>query len=333
MARQIKYLAVVAAAVFGVILLTQISTTWATRVLEKRYPPPGRMVPVGDYKLQLYCFGSGSPTVVIEPGMGVDWVSWRRVITKLIPANRVCVYDRAGYGWSEPGPTPRTALREAGELHVLLTRAAVPQPYIFAAHSFGAYIARIYASQFRDSLAGVVLVDPSQEDEPVVDLAEHKGRRLSVRDILDLVPPLGIQRLRRMYGGDRAIPPDLREAPRFYQERYLIASSLDQLKLERNEFESLRLTRAQVRENIFPNDLPLTVITAMRFSSNEGAHPSNAPSTQELQGRLVRLSRFGKQILARQSGHMVPLDEPELVVTAIQDIAHQSGERAEAGLR
>jgi pimeloyl-ACP methyl ester carboxylesterase len=324
--RKIIYLAALSgAAFFAMIFLTQISTTWAAQILEKRYPPPGRMVPVGDYKLQLYCFGAGSPTIIVEPGMGVDWVSWRLVISKLLPTNRVCVYDRAGYGWSDPGPKPRTALLEARELHTLLVRAGVPPPYLLAAHSFGAYIARIYASKFRGSLAGVVLVDPSQEDEPAsTGAASSKRAGLRISNLVDLIPPLGVQRLRRMYKGDKAIRGELRDAPQFYRERYLIASSLTQLKFERNEFDSLSLTKAQVRETVFPRDLPLTVITAMHMSAAANSQLSNEPNSadRELQARLAHSSQFGRQILA-WSGHMVPLDEPELIVSAVEDIIHQ----------
>ena len=329
MMKRVIYPAATAGALLGLILLTPISTTWVAGMLEKRYPPPGQMVPVGNYKLQLYCSGSGSPTVVIEPGMGVDWVGWRGVIASLLPSNRVCVYDRAGYGWSDPGPKPRTALLETRELHTMLTRAGVPQPYILAAHSFGAYIARIYASQFRDSLAGVVLVDPSSEEEPIVDMTKIMGRGWRMRDLLDLIPPLGIQRLRRMYNGENALPRDLRSAPRFYQERYLIASSLAQLKYERNEFDSLSLTRAQVRATVFPRDLPLIVITAVRPAD---VHASSGPTGQELQARLAHLSASGRQIFARRSGHMIPVDEPELIVGAVQELTRQSSRRTEAAL-
>jgi pimeloyl-ACP methyl ester carboxylesterase len=315
--RRVLYLPAAAVAAIALIFLIQMSATGAARVLEKRYPPPGVMVPVDGYRLQLYCSGAGSPTVVIEPGMGVDWVGWRMVISKLLETNRVCVYDRAGYGWSDPGPQPRTALREAGELDTLLSRAHVPQPYLLAAHSYGAYIARIFASQHRNAVAGVVLVDPSHEDEPVVDLEAAKhAHGLRIRDALDLLPPLGWQRLRRMYNGENALPPDLRAAPQFYRARYLVASSLDQLKLERNEFESLRLTNAQVRQTVFPRDLPLTVITATRDSERAGP----GPTPRELHAQLARSSDFGKQIFATHSGHMVTVDEPDLVVTAVRDI-------------
>src|ERR1700730_15267044 len=117
----------------------------ASHQLESRYPPPAQMIRVDGHRLHLYCTGRGTPTVVIEPGMGTDWVSWRSVSLKLAEVTRVCVYDRAGYGWSDAGPRPRTAGRIATELHALLTNAEIGGPYILVAHSFGGYVTRIYA--------------------------------------------------------------------------------------------------------------------------------------------------------------------------------------------
>src|SRR5271165_3618686 len=130
-------------------------------VLRNRYAAPGRMVSLdaalGTHRLHLYCTGKGEPAIVIESGLGTDWVSWQLVTLDLAARNRVCVYDRAGYGWSEPGPRPRTALRLALELHSLLDRGGVPGPYVLVAHSFGSHVARLFAARFPGSLKGLVL--------------------------------------------------------------------------------------------------------------------------------------------------------------------------------
>jgi pimeloyl-ACP methyl ester carboxylesterase len=301
----------------GLLEVARSSAEFAGRILEKQYPPPGHLISLGNYRLHLYCFGAGAPTVIVEPGMGQDWVGWRLVIAKLNPTHRVCVYDRAGYGWSDPGPKPRTALREAQELHLLLATAGIPEPYILVAHSFGGYIARIYASQFRKSLAGVVLVEPSYEDEPALSPARENACLLC--RILSWIPPIGIQRLKRLHEGYQRVPADLRDQPQFYQRRYLVASSLVQSALERNEFDSLRFSEAQVRQAVFPRDLPLTVVTALHLlrpaAGNPG--PELPPIHQILQRRLAESSDFGRQIIARESGHMVPLDQPGLIADAI----------------
>lgn len=314
--RKLLWLAGILALPLFLLLLARGAMSGANRILERRYPPPGQMVPVGDYKLQLYCSGSGSPTVVIEPGMGVDWVDWRRVTSSLQPTNRVCVYDRAGYGWSDPGPMPRTALLEARELHSLLSRAAIPQPYILAGHSYGGYIARLYASQFRDSLAGVVLVEPDELPPNTAVPPKPSNIDWHFNALVKLIPPLGFQRLHRMYAGDESVHGDLHNAPRVYRERYLISSSPSQLQFERNESDSLPLTVAQIRATVFPRDLPLTVITAMRARAANSIRPG-------LHARLAQSSQFGRQIFAWGSRHMIPLEEPELIVSAVRDMIQQ----------
>jgi pimeloyl-ACP methyl ester carboxylesterase len=261
------------------------------------------MISAGDHKLHLYCMGKGTSTVIIEPGMGQDWLGWRLVIPRVLDFARVCVYDRAGYGWSEPGRWPRTAGREAEELHAMLSNARVGGPLILAAHSFGGYIARIFASRYPESVRGIVLVDPSSEDEPVTVWNPDSG-------LLALIPPLGIQRLKRLYHSYDAVPAELRDLPRGFQERYLVASSIVQLRSERNEFDSLAETEKQVRATAFPRDVPLTVITA-------GA------SRRDVQARLADMSAKGRQVIADKSSHMVPVEQPELIVEAIRELANR----------
>jgi pimeloyl-ACP methyl ester carboxylesterase len=303
--KRLLYLLVLLAAPFLLFAAARGSIALANHALEARYPLPGHMVSVGDYRLHLFCTGTGSPTVVIEPGMGMDWVSWRDVTLKL-STTKVCVYDRAGYGWSDAGPRPRTALQIAIELHSLLSNAQIPEPYVLVGHSFGGYIVRIYASRYSDSVSGVVLVDPSDEDASNASTAAPAPpRALNIRD---LIPPLGSQRLERLYRGANALPPELRLLPAAYQNRFLVASSIEQLHSERNEFDSLPITEPQVRAARFPRDLPLTVITAVRGSNR--AEPS----------RLAGLSRFGKEVFAEDSGHSVQLDRPDAILEAVLEM-------------
>jgi pimeloyl-ACP methyl ester carboxylesterase len=273
----------------------------ATHVEETHYPPPGRMVSVGSHRLHLYCIGRGSPTVVLEPGMGMDWVSWRQVSLPLAAKNEVCMYDRGGYGWSDAGPLPRTAVELATELHSLLSNASVPGPYLLVAHSFGGYIARIYASRFGETLSGVVMVDALQEENGHVPV-DRRGLRT-------LIPPLGSERLKRLYQGEEALPPDLKDAPKAYRDRFLFASSLRQLKYERNEFDSLPLTEVELQGAAFPSSLPLTVITAGRN-----------PLHWERQARLAGMSESGKHVRAEESGHAVQLSQPDVIVEAVEEM-------------
>jgi pimeloyl-ACP methyl ester carboxylesterase len=272
----------------------------ATRLLESRYPPPGQMVSVGSHRLHLYCTGRGAPTVIVEPGMGLDWVAWEPVIRAVSSSNTVCVYDRGGYGWSDAGPMPRTGSRLATELHSLLVNGRVSGPYLLVGHSVGGYIARMYASQFPDGLMGVILVD---------SLQEGRGHRPAAppRGALKFLPPIGWERLKRLYRGESALPHELRDLPKPYRDRYLFASSLAQLKSERNEFDSLYLSDAELAQAKFPRELPLTVITA-----------GTDPNHWENQLRLVALSNRSIHVRAPDSGHSVQHYRPDLIIDAVQ---------------
>jgi pimeloyl-ACP methyl ester carboxylesterase len=129
----------------------------------KRYPPPGQLVDVGGYRLHLHCIGQGGPTVVLDAGLGGFSLDWGAVQTHIAMSTRVCAYDRAGLGWSDPGPTPRSPQQFASELHALLTNGGVEGPYVLVAHSLSGKTARLFASQHPDDVAGMVLVDAGHE--------------------------------------------------------------------------------------------------------------------------------------------------------------------------
>jgi pimeloyl-ACP methyl ester carboxylesterase len=125
----------------------------------KAYPMPGQLIDVGGHRLHLLCAGSGSPTVVLEPGGG----EMSSVLGWIAPAvardTRVCVYDRAGRGWSEPADTPQDGTQIATDLHTLLHRGHVPGPYVVAGHSFGGLYALTFAARYPAEVAGMALLD------------------------------------------------------------------------------------------------------------------------------------------------------------------------------
>jgi pimeloyl-ACP methyl ester carboxylesterase len=317
-------------------IATRLSIELASRTLEELYPPPGQMISVDGHKLMLYCMGSGSPTVVLEAGLGIGWEGWQTVIPQLSAFTRVCVYDRAGYGWSEPGPPPRTALEAALELHRLLAHGGIPGPYVLLAHSYGGYVARLYASRFPDTLAGLVLVDPACEDEVrATDWARvdpglrprPRGYRWARYYARRFFPLSGFSRLLLLYRGESALPAGLREAPLGLRRRALIASSTAQLEAERQEYASLPESEAQARAAQFPRQLPLTVITAWYLGSPSDLFWRQRPvpaTHRELQARLAASSARGRQIAAEHSGHSVQVDQPDLIVAAVRDMVEHS---------
>ena len=125
----------------------------------KANPMPGQLIDVGGHSLHLNCTGSGSPTVVLEPGAGGTSSDLGLITPAVARDTRVCVYDRAGRGWSEPADTPQDAATIATDLHTLLDRAGVPGPYVLAGHSFGGYYVLAFAARYPDEVAGMALVD------------------------------------------------------------------------------------------------------------------------------------------------------------------------------
>jgi pimeloyl-ACP methyl ester carboxylesterase len=148
--------------VFGVLLLVSIGGVYETvsgAVDSSAYPIPGELIDVGGHSLHLSCTGTGSPTVVLEPGAGLMSSALGWIAPAVADDTQVCVYDRAGRGWSDPADSVQDATQIATDLHTLLDRGQVPGPYVLAGHSFGGLYVLTFAALYPDDVAGMVLVD------------------------------------------------------------------------------------------------------------------------------------------------------------------------------
>ena len=184
------------------------------------YPMPGQLVDVGGHRLHLNCMGSGSPTVILQPGGG-DFSSVMGWIAPAVAAQtRVCVYDRAGRGWSEPADGAQDATQIAADLHALLQRGNVPGPYVLAGHSFGGLYELTHANLYPADVAGMVLID-STNPATVADPAKATPYDSSSNDaVTDRVAALAAAAARlglvRLIGtasyGD--LPPQARDEVR-----------------------------------------------------------------------------------------------------------------------
>ncbi|HZG67761.1 MAG TPA: alpha/beta hydrolase, partial [Herpetosiphonaceae bacterium] len=154
---------------------------------------------MGGYRLHINCVGAGSPTVVIDVGHGgwsASWSSW--VQPEAARTTRVCTYDRAGMGWSEPGPLPRTAKHFARELHTLLHNAYVPGPYVLVGHSLGGLSVRVFAHAYANDVAGVVLIEsmhPRQAKPSALATPPQTTAPASGSSIFTLPARIGLLRL------------------------------------------------------------------------------------------------------------------------------------------
>lgn len=285
----------------------------ATRVDLARNPAPGRLVDVGGRRLHLWCTGSGKPTVILESGLGgSSLVDWSKVQPELSSFTRVCSYDRAGMGYSDAGPSPRTARRIAYELAQLLDHADIRDSVVLVGASIGGLFARLFASEHEDRVVGLVLVDASHEDQ-----------RMDIPPIAPLVPLLawtGVFRLLGVSFGPmppRSAPPSMQRAARATAFR---ASAYETTA---NEGIHLPQSAAEVRATRRTLSIPVVVVTA-------GLDADTA--WQRLQRDQVELSARGCQIIAARSGHAIALGQPSAIVQPVRAIVRNVRERIDAPL-
>src|SRR5438876_7275525 len=131
----------------------------------RHYPMPGSLVDIGGYRLHINCNGHGSPTVILDSGLGDNFYSWRKIQPQIASLTHVCSYDRGGLGYSDRSPLPRTSQIFAEELSKLLANARIPPPYILVGHSLGGANIRVFAAKYPSSVAGMVLVDSVHPDQ------------------------------------------------------------------------------------------------------------------------------------------------------------------------
>jgi pimeloyl-ACP methyl ester carboxylesterase len=220
---------------------------------------PGVLVDVGGHRLHLYCVGSGTPTVVLESGLGETSAYWGWISTALAPETRVCAYDRAGRGWSDPASGEQDGVTVATDLRALLGRAHVPGPFVLVGHSSGAEYVRIFAGRYPEHVAGMVLLD-GQPAEAFEGLPSYPAFYSGFRRISALLPSLarlGVGRL-VFHAGFASLPAPARNMQRLHY------SSARQYRSLRDEFAELPTSLAQARSLQSLGRRPLVVVTAAR---------------------------------------------------------------------
>jgi pimeloyl-ACP methyl ester carboxylesterase len=265
--------------------------------------------------------------VILDSAFAGTSLSWFAIQPRIASFAKVVSYDRAGFGWSEPSPSPRRVDHFASELRRLLRAAEIAPPYVLVGHSYGGWIARVYAARHPEEVAGMVLVDaphprewrePSEEQRRRIRRGARLARRGAAVARFGLIRLMFLPVVRRLVLGARApgergrienllekVPASLRPVLQSFWMRPETLLSL--ASLIENAPESAAFVDAA---NVPLGDRPLVVLTA--------AHPS--PERLREQEEVARLSTRGRQLVAERSGHWIPLDEPELVVEAVRDI-------------
>jgi len=315
----------------GVICFVFATSTWAASPAPK---PPGKLVDLGGHKLHINCTGKGTPTVVIENGLGDFSFDWILVQGRVSSFSRVCTYDRAGYAWSDPGPQPRTFAQLNLELHDALAKLKEHGPFLLVGHSFGGPVVRNFALLYPHDVAGIVFVDAAHEG-----LRVGVGGRATIRLGEDAkgrsIPPPH----ENMKGSDR--PPSAPSAgpqpeqplevlykvlPPAEQRMHLWAQALPEIDGAENsqrewsgEYYAKQLASPQAGTL---GSIPVIVLTRADGGFGNDQDVSAAQQEKERkqgQAKLAQLSTNSRQILVH-SGHNMELEAPDEVVAAIREV-------------
>jgi len=299
--------------------LYQLATT---RKLERENPAPGQLIDIGGHRLHLHRQGSGSPTVIIDAGLSGASYDWEPVAARIAAFTTVCTYDRAGYGWSDPGPRPRTSQRAMAELHALLQAAKINPPYILVAHSWAGLNARLYASQYADELVALVLVDALNTDLLPAD--PHLFKPSALFGFLDATAWCGSTWLAMpnfvLEPSDD--PRALKLRQNMLARRQSAHAIYDELAGQANWLD--------VRSALKPlGSLPVTVISRrIQENTSTNAAPLNDQNWLRGQRALPGISTRSTFITASTYFHDIQFHEPQTIIDAVRHTVEMARQKS-----
>jgi len=287
---------------------------------DRRFNPmQGHLVNVNGRSMHINCTGQGSPTVVLDAGLGDTYLSWQKVQPEIAQFAPVCSYDRAGIGYSDPSSQPRTSRVIATELHELLLAAHIPPPYILVGNSMGGYDMRVYAGMYPNEVAGMVLVDashPDQENRFPAELKSMEGSWQREAEFLEYATPLGIPRLLGLCDEEAAV----RAAECNWHTEHE----------KTTEMRTFSQSAAEAATVTSLGDIPLEVLSHDPDKPSAELPADLAKSVNEawekMQEELAHLSTRGTKSIAKNSSHYIQLDRPELVINAVRKVVDEARE-------
>ena len=323
-----------------ILLLGLLAGAVYERVGRKRdqeaLPRVGQAVDVGGRSLNIYCSGSGSPSVILDTGGSAPGFS-NMPLQKLISKDtRTCWFDRAGLGWSDPSPVIQTSGSIASDLHKLLRAARIDPPYILVGQSFSGFNVRVFTKAHPNEVAGVVLLDSVQEDqhqyEPRSTLAPINRLPSVVRSVLCRATPFAakvglIRVVMSASGPDRHVPSGFTpsEAAVLHglesQPKAIVASS---------GCDAWERSAAEAREAGNLGDVLLAVLTAGKpltvgdSQVDQQIQAFHEIWVHQLQPRLAALSTRGKQVIVEESSHGIAGDMPSAALEAVKQILSET---------
>lgn len=298
------------------------------------YTKPQQLVDIGGgRRLNLYCRGDGSPTVVFDSGLGDSTVAWALVQPAIAKKTRACSYDRAGLAFSDAAKRPNDAKSDAEDLHALLNAAHIAPPYILVGHSAAGMAVRVFADRYRDEVVGMVIVDGSHEDQSIREEEIGPFRKaqwaaaLKDTSCLDAAKNGSIAKDNPVY--EKCVVKEAIE-PRYSQAikdavlkyaatlKWQLANASEKKSVFDASADETRATRKDF------GDMPIIVLT-------HAPHPWPKDWTQALQDRhtlvwedmhneVAAMSTHGVNEIVPRAGHYIQYDRPEIVIDAIEQV-------------
>ena len=299
------------------------------------YVEPGQRVDVGGRRINLHCSGSGGPTVILMAGVFSWSVVWYKTQPVIAQEVRVCAFDRAGYGFSDPGPRPQILSDLVDDLHTALEAGSIPGPYVLVGHSLGGIEARLYAQRWPKEVVGMVLVDTSPAGEGLIDeeqpgFDEATWRESYAADMLHcalLVANRPLDPSRPEYKGcSAALPSDTPAAfraiwPQFFTAYYFADKVSLMSSIYTHRYDSVDHRRLGA--------MPLVVLST-EHSWGESGTPADVWAQRSytkvwiaMHQALANLSSHGVHRIIEGSGHEIQLDKPQAVIDAVDEVLRQ----------
>lgn len=295
------------------------------------YAKPARLVDIGDgQRLNIHCTGSGSPTVVMDAGMGDSTVSWAKVQPQLSRTTQVCSFDRAGLGFSDAARRSSTPVNQSEDLHALLRAAGVPPPYVLVGHSLAGMNVRVFADRYRDEVVGMVIVEGSHEDQSAegwaIGAPDQKAKYDAwLRDMHGCIAEArkglveGTPAFKKCVGDtqDPRLSVAINQAQARYgmTERWQAAIASERENVFYASAEETRRTRTDF------GDMPLIVLTHFPYPKREDETQEERNrrtlSWEGLHNRVAAMSTRGINIIVPHAGHYIQYDRPQVVIDAV----------------
>ena len=290
--------------IFYTILLSLSTLSNVSAYDDKPFKPPGRFINIGFQTMYVDCLGENKPTIIVDVGIAASSASWYKIAKELSKNTRICLYDRAGYGWSDSGRGERTTATIVHELKLLVKRAELPGPYIIVGHSFGGFTARYFAAKFPENVAGLVLVDSSHPEQIYrLSALDNQGKK-----------PL-------ITGRDANAPADFSE---FERKWYFLNSSRKATFAQMAELKYFKQSAYQVKHSGPLKDIPIAVLSRGIAQLPELNGVSLENEWLDMQKDLLNLSKNSWHSIIVNSGHNIHEEAPAKIIENILEVIEKS---------